>query len=369
MPDTPAARFLIVDDDEVLMKSLCNTLRNKGYETVGCDSGQAALTALQTTRFDLLLTDLMMPGMDGMALLKIAREADPDLVCVLMTGAGTIASAVEAMKAGALDYILKPFKLGAILPVLSRSLTMGRLRKENMALDRRVREQVIELEAANQELEAFSYSISHDLRAPLRAVDGFSNMLLRQAEWRLLAEDRDLLGRIRAGAEQMSKLVDGLLNLSRLGRQSLSKGPTDLGGLVAEVLDGLSKEREGRKLEIRVSDLPECIGDATLLKVVFVNLISNAIKFTAKKEVAVVEIGCSGQNGKTVYSVRDNGEGFDMEYVHKLFAAFQRLHSRDEFEGTGLGLSIVQRIIQRHGGRIWAEAEVAKGAAFYFTLT
>jgi light-regulated signal transduction histidine kinase (bacteriophytochrome) len=238
-----------------------------------------------------------------------------------------------------------------------------------MALDRRVREQVIELEAANQELEAFSYSISHDLRAPLRAVDGFSNMLLRQAEWRLLAEDRDLLGRIRAGAEQMSKLVDGLLNLSRLGRQSLSKGPTDLGGLVAEVLDGLSKEREGRKLEIRVSDLPECIGDATLLKVVFVNLISNAIKFTAKKEVAVVEIGCSGQNGKTVYSVRDNGEGFDMEYVHKLFAAFQRLHSRDEFEGTGLGLSIVQRIIQRHGGRIWAEAEVAKGAAFYFTLT
>jgi signal transduction histidine kinase len=360
--------MLIVDDEATQMKALCHLLRDQGYETVGSNSGPTALAALRTSKFDLLLTDFNMPGMDGIALLQAAREADPDLVCVLMSGAGTIASAVEAMKKGAFDYILKPFELSALLPVLSRALAMGRLRQENMALERRVREQVIQLEATNRELEAFSHSVSHDLRAPLRAVNGFSAMLLEKASSRLLAEDRQLLGKICYGAKEMSKLIDGLLELSRLGRRSLSKGPTDLGSLVAEVLDGLAPERAGRKLEIRVQALPECMGDASLLKAVFVNLISNAIKFTAKKESAVVEVGCQEQNAETVFFVRDNGAGFDMNYVHKVFEPFERLHSAEEFKGTGLGLSIVKRIIQRHGGRIWAEAEVDKGAAFYFTL-
>lgn len=199
-------------------------------------------------------------------------------------------------------------------------------------------------------------------------MDGFANILLNQAASRLLAEDRQVIGKMSARAKQMAKLVDGLLDLSRLGRHSLSKGPVDLGALVAEVLEGLAHEHEGRKLEICVGDLPKGDCDASLLKSVFVNLISNAIKFTAGKEAAVVEIGCLEQNGEAVFFVRDNGAGCDMDYVHKVFLASERLHPRDEFEGTGLGLAIVQKIIQRHGGRIWAEAEVAKGAAFYFTL-
>jgi signal transduction histidine kinase len=368
MPNTRIARILIVDDEAAQANALGNTLRDHGYETVAFNSGQAALAALRTAHFDLLLTDLMMPGMDGIALLRAVRETNPEIVCVLMTGAGTIASAVEAMQAGALDYILKPFELSAILPVLSRTLTLGRLRLENARLARRVRDQVVQLEAANRELEAFSYSVSHDLRAPLRTIEGFAKMLLEGAAPRLLAEDQHALARICAGSRQMTQLIDGLLDLSRLGRQSLAKTRTDLNGLVAEVLVSLVKEREGRSLEMRVSILPETQGDAALLKAVYFNLISNAIKFTARTAAAVVEIGSSGQNGETVYFVRDNGAGFDMNYAHKLFGTFQRLHSRDEFEGTGLGLSIVQRIILRHGGRIWAEGEVGKGATFYFTL-
>ncbi len=364
----PATRILIVDDEAAQMKALCDTLRDQGYETAGFRSGQAALAALREAKFDLLLTDLMMPEMDGIALVRAARESDPDLVSVMMTGAGTIATAVETMKAGALDYILKPFELSVILPVLSRALTIRRLRMENVALERQLRERTVELEAANQELEAFSYSVSHDLRAPLRAVDGFSQILLKESESRLSEREQQLLLKISSSAAQMGELIEGLLNLSRLGRQPLSKRPLNLTALVGQVLDELGKEREGRQLEIRVSELPECLGDPALLKPVFVNLISNAIKFTRAKETAIVEIGWREQNGEEVFFVRDNGAGFDMRYAHKLFGAFQRLHNRDEFEGTGIGLSIVQRVIRRHGGRIWAEAEVGKGARFYFTL-
>ena len=364
----PATRILIVDDEAAQMKALCDTLRDQGYETAGFRSGQAALAALRETKFDLLLTDLMMPEMDGIALVRAARESDPDLVSVMMTGAGTIATAVETMKAGALDYILKPFELSVILPVLSRALTIRRLRMENVALERQLRERTVELEAANQELEAFSYSVSHDLRAPLRAVDGFSQILLKESESRLSEREQQLLLKISSSAAQMGELIEGLLTLSRLGRQPLSKRPLNLTPLVRQVLNELGKEREGRQLEIRVSELPECLGDPALLKPIFVNLISNAIKFTRAKERAIVEIGWREQNGEGVFFVRDNGAGFDMRYAHKLFGAFQRLHNRDEFEGTGIGLSIVQRVIRRHGGRIWAEAEVAKGATFYFTL-
>jgi two-component system sensor histidine kinase/response regulator len=368
MPDTPSARILIVDDEAALMKALCATLRDRGYETTGVNSGQAALAALRDAKFELLLTDLMMPGMDGIGLLRAAREIDPDLVGIMMTGAGTVSTAVEAMKAGALDYILKPFELSVILPVLSRSLAVRRLRMENAVLERRVRQHAADLELANEELEAFSYSVSHDLGAPVRAVGGFSQILLKEAGPRLSDREQQLLHKICSGAAQMRELIESLLNLSRVGRQPLSRRPTNLVTLVGQVLDDLSKEREGRQIEVRLGELPGCIGDPLLLKQVFVNLLANAFKFTGGKEKAAVEVGCQEQNGEKIYFVRDNGAGFDMRYAERLFGAFQRLHSRDEFAGTGVGLSIVQRIIRHHGGRIWAEAEVDKGATFYFTV-
>jgi hypothetical protein len=289
-------------------------------------------------------------------------------VGVMMTGHGAINTAVEAMQAGALDYILKPFDLTVILPVLSRALTIRRLKMENAVLEKQVRLHVAELEGANRELEAFSYSVSHDLQAPLRHIDGYLKIYLEESEARLSERDKSLLGKIHASAEHMKELTEGLLNLSRLGRQPLSKKPIRLEELVGEVLNDLGKEQEKRKVAVRVGTLPECEGDPALIRQVYGNLLGNAFKFTRLTEKPVIEIGCVTRNGEQVYFVRDNGAGFDMQYAEKLFAAFQRLHSQEQFEGNGVGLSIVQRIIHRHGGRVWAEGESAKGATFYFTL-
>jgi two-component system sensor histidine kinase/response regulator len=368
MPDHPPTRILVVDDEARQMTALCETLRDHGYETTGYSSSAAALAALRESKFDLLLTDLMMPEMDGIAFLRAAREIDGDLVAIMMTGHGTIDSAIEAMKAGALDYILKPFKLSVVLPVLSRALTVQRLRLENAALERRVAQRTAELEAANQELEAFAYSVSHDLRAPLRHIDGFTHKLLKDHGPQIPPGAQDLLQRVCHSAQRLGLLIDDLLNLSRFSRQPLAKRIVSLAGLVEQVLHELEGEREGRHVEIRRGHLPECLGDASLLRQVFINLLANAFKFTRKREQAIVEVGCEEISGELLCTVRDNGAGFDMQYAGKLFGVFHRLHPADEFEGTGVGLSIVHRIIHRHGGRVWAEAEVDKGATFRFTL-
>ncbi len=350
------------------MEALCKTLELEGYSTTGFNSAYEGLKALRDGQFDLLLTDLKMPEMDGITLLRAALEVDRNLVGIMMTGNGTIATAVEAMKAGALDYILKPFKLNAILPVLSRALEVRRLRMENAELARRVRERTEELEAANEELDAFSSSVSHDLGAPLRGITGFSSILETEYSAQMPVEAQKLLNRVTASARRMGQLIEDLLRFSKLGRQPLSKEPVRTAALVQEVLNELLREHADRQFQIRVDDLPGCLADASLLRQVFVNLLSNAVKFTRKKEIASIEVGCQEQGREEVYYVRDNGAGFDMKHVEKLFGAFQRLHRRDEFNGTGIGLSIVQRIIVRHSGRIWAEAEVEKGATFYFTL-
>jgi light-regulated signal transduction histidine kinase (bacteriophytochrome) len=224
------------------------------------------------------------------------------------------------------------------------------------------------LEAANKELDAFSHSVSHDLRAPIRAVAGFSQTLLEEAKTRLSERDCHLLRTIRSSAEQMGLIIESLLNLSRLGRQPLSRRPVNMTELARQVLDEQRDQRQGRQVEVRVGTLPDCIADPMLVKQVWVNLLSNAVKYTRQKETAVIEVGCQLQGEENVYFVRDNGAGFDMQHAAKLFGAFQRLHTSEEFEGIGVGLSIVQRIIQRHGGRIWAESLVNNGATFYFTL-
>ncbi len=366
--DPPAARILIVDDEAAQMKALCETLRDHDYETVGYSKGPDALVALRTQGCDLLLVDLMMPEMDGIALLRAALDVDPNLVGIIMTGEGTIGTAVEAMKTGALDYILKPFKLSVILPVLSRALAVRRLRLENAELERRVRERTADLEAANKELEAFSYSVSHDLRAPLRAIGSFSHILFEEHATHLSPDAQNLLSRVTANTRRMERLIEDLLRFSRLGRQPLAKQPINIAPLVREVLEELHKEQGDRRINVQVGDLPDCVGDPSLLKQVFVNLLSNAFKYTRQQETASVEVGYQAQEGEGVYFVRDNGVGFDMNHAGKLFGVFQRLHRADEFEGTGVGLSIVQRILQRHGGRIWVHAAVNSGATFYFTI-
>ncbi|MBI3706619.1 MAG: response regulator, partial [Proteobacteria bacterium] len=324
MPDSPLPRILIVDDEAAQMRALCDTLRDQGYETVGFTDGKTALDALSGTRFELLLADMMMPGMDGITLLHAAQRTDPDLVGIIMTGEGTIATAVEAMKTGALDYILKPFKLSAILPVLARALAVRHLRIANAELEHSVRERTTELETANKELEAFAYSVSHDLRAPLTVVLGCADLLLEDHMAQLPPRAQQLVKEVDSGAVRMRQLIDDLLRLSRLGRQPLSKLPINVSALVREVLEEVQKEQGGRRVEVRVGDLPDSVGDPGLLKQVFANLLSNAFKFTRGRERPVVEVMWQQVAGEKVYSVRDNGAGFDMRQAKDLFGAFHR---------------------------------------------
>jgi signal transduction histidine kinase len=531
------ARLLIVDDEAAQMQALCDTLGPEGYITRGFTSAHEALAALREQPFDLLLTDLMMPEIDGIALLRACHDIDRDLACIVMTGHGTIASAVSALKAGALDYVLKPFRMNSILPVLERALATRRLKMENIqlresvaiyelsraitqglvhdeivqrtlaaavqhgesdaawvlvpapdgselcvagasghnsqslagarfamdasvdgwlvqaraeleapealsdaralfahpfdarigialpifaggkvfgvlgfgsarpgrsiragqlktldilartaasafetaslvaelrrvneGLELRVRERTRELELANKDLESFSYSVSHDLREPLRAVEGFCELFREEFGAAVPEAGRRLLERIWAGSSRMSQLINDLLHFARFSREPLHRLRVPLREMVLRTVERLEEGSGGRQVTVTVGDLPDCFGDQALLEQVMINLLSNAFKFTAGRNPASVEVGALRQGEAVVYFVRDNGVGFDMKYADKLFAVFQRLHSREEFEGTGIGLSIVQRIIQRHGGKVWADSRLQEGTTMYFSL-
>ena len=531
------ARLLIVDDEAAQMRALCDTLEEAGYVTCGFSSGLEAVAALREQPFDVLLTDLMMPQIDGITLLRTCHEIDDELACIVMTGHGTIATAVEALKAGALDYVLKPFKLNSILATLTRALQMRSLRLENIQLresisiydlaraisqglehdeivertvaaagrqsdagavyllvpaaeggtlrvaravglsakprdpeglsggeplerwlaeaqaeleapnaqgepralhshpfgasiaialpivaggrffgvlgfssarprgrisagqvkalevlartaasalatarlltelrqvneelESRVRERTRDLELANQELESFSYSVSHDLREPLRAVEGFCEMFRAEFGAAVPQGGQAMLERIWAGASRMTRLIDDLLHFSRFSRQPLERLRVPLRELALQVAERLKERLGARRISVEIGDIPDCRGDPALLEQVLVNLISNAFKFTAPRPTARVEIGALRQGDALVYFVRDNGVGFDMRHAERLFGVFQRLHTQEAFEGTGIGLSVVQRIIARHGGKVWADSRPGEGATFYFSL-
>lgn len=263
----------------------------------------------------------------------------------------------------------------ALVPLIPKALALPSLKKAleeirslNEELEKRVRERTAQLEASNKELEAFAYSVSHDLRAPLRGMDGFSKALLEDYSDRIDETGRDYLERIRAASRHMAELIDEMLQLSRITRSEIRREKVDLSARAREIARGLAQRQPERRVDIVIKEGLTAEGDPQLLEVVLDNLLGNAWKFTSRHETARIEFGSIERDGRRVYFVRDDGAGFDPAYAGRLFAPFQRLHAAREFEGTGIGLATVQRIIRRHGGEIWAEGAVEKGATFYFTL-
>ncbi|UCG83110.1 MAG: PAS domain S-box protein, partial [Dehalococcoidia bacterium] len=267
-----------------------------------------------------------------------------------------------------MEYGGKPALSVVIRDITERKQAEEEIRRLNEELEQRVIERTTQLQAVNKELEAFAYSVSHDLRAPLRSIDGFSQVLIEDYVDKLDEEGNDYLQRVRAASQRMGELIDDLLNLSRVTRGEMCHEDVDLSAMAQAICSDLQCRQPKRKVKFVIKPELADRGDMRLLRAAFENLLGNAWKFTGKKKSARIEFGQIENDGQHVYFVRDNGVGFDMNYADKLFGAFQRLHSPSEFEGTGIGLATVQRIIHRHGGNIWAESELDKGTTFYFTL-
>jgi two-component system, sensor histidine kinase and response regulator len=363
------ASILVVDDTPANLQVLAGMLKDRGYKVRPVPGGKLALLAAQRDPPDLILLDINMPEMNGFEVCDHLK-ADARLHGIPVIFISALTEQMDKVKAfavGGVDYLTKPFQMEELYARIETHLNLRRLQIE-------LEETNAQLDASNKELESFSYSVSHDLRAPLRAIDGFSRILLEDHALHLSDEGKHYLNLVRDNTRQMGQLVDDLLAFSRLGRESLAKQTVDPSKLVSLCLAEMQKEQEGRHVKIVIGDLPFCRADPNLLKQVWTNLISNALKYTRKQEVVRIEIGCrteprvSGHGTETVFFVKDNGAGFDMKYAHKLFGVFQRLHRAADYDGTGVGLAIVQRIITRHGGRVWGEARLNQGATFSFTL-
>jgi signal transduction histidine kinase len=367
-------RVLVADDNADMREYLVRLLRARWIvDAVG--DGRAALESALEHPPDLVLSDVMMPGMDGFGLLRSLRE-DPrtrTIPVMLLSARAGEEAVIDGLEAGADDYLIKPFSARELLSRVHTHLEMARVRRAVAETARELAETraalMADLERKNTELEAFSYSVSHDLRAPLRSIDGFSQALLEDYAERLPPKAQDYLRRVRSAAQRMANLIDDLLDLSRVERADMRRERVDLSRLAEQVADSLKRSELERAVELVVRPGLEAEVDARLFRIVLENLLGNAWKFTSKVAAATIELGAIDDDGSVAFFVKDNGAGFAPAHAAKLFAPFQRLHSDAEFPGTGIGLAIVQRIVHRHGGRVWAEGAPGQGATFYFTVT
>jgi signal transduction histidine kinase len=389
-------KFLIAGDSPANLKQLRAGLESEGHQVVEASNGVEAIAVLERESVDAVITDILMPSMDGFRLcgeIRKSARSYRDVPVVLYTATYDSSSdRVLAETVGADGFILKPAPAAVLIDAVEETLrnagTRSRkapaadeayvverydLERYDAALVRRLEARVEQctaaLAAAHKEFESFSFTVSHDLRAPLRRISGFAQLLEETASSGLDGESRTFLRQIIDGAVQMDQLIDALLEFSRTTRTEPSFGEVNLETLLDETLVLLHSALEDRDIEWRRSVLPTVRGDKALLGKVFVNLLSNAIKYTRTREPALIEIGAREEREKEiVVFVRDNGAGFDMRYSERLFGVFQRMHRADEFEGTGIGLATAQLIVTRHGGSIWADAEVGRGATFFFSL-
>lgn len=398
-------QILIAEDSPTQAERLKYCLATRGYAVTVAKNGHEALSAAVKNKPTLVITDVVMPGMDGFALCKeIKSQASlKGVPVILLTSLARPEDVLKGLECGADNFIRKPYDEKYLLSRIDHILMNQELRKTKrmqmgielsfrgqkylitadkqqildllistyegaIQINEELEKKQKELEAVNKELESFSYSVSHDLQSPLRHIDGYSAILLESCSATFEPEAQRLLKIIRNSATNMAQLVEDLLNLARLGRQQIDLQMTDLNALVESVIREFQVEAGDRQIEWQIGNLPRVRCDPGLMRPVLTNLLSNAVKYTRRRERAIIQVDQVTMEGETVIFIRDNGAGFDPRYADKLFGVFQRLHSADEFEGTGVGLATVHRIVQKHGGRVWAESEVDKGATFFFTL-
>ncbi len=410
--DNKEMEILIVEDSPTQAEELKYILEKNHFHVSVANNGKEALVMLAERKPSLVLSDIVMPEMDGYELCKHIKTDDnlSDIPVVLVTTLSSPRDVTKALECGANNFITKPYDEGfllsriqhinthtqlqhtrsteepleisiagesyhitsdrtQILELLLSTYELAIQRNEGLAKTQEKLENLNKkLITSNKELESFSYSVSHDLRSPLRSMNGFSKILLEEHADGLDEHGKDYLQRVCKASQKMANLIDDLLTLSRLSRQGIKYGAVNLSRLAGSIVRELKETEPERQVEFDIKEGVVAYGDADLLSIVLDNLLRNAWKFTGKKSSAKIELGVTHVNGEAAYFVRDDGVGFDMVYVDKLFGAFQRLHSENEFSGTGIGLATVRRIINRHGGRIWAEGEVDKGATFYFTI-
>jgi two-component system, NtrC family, sensor kinase len=383
-------RILVVDDSLTYLHEVAEQLRQEGYDVIPARSGEEALELLLVQPVDCILLDLLMPGLSGQETCRRIKESTAwrDIPLIMHTALEEQDAMIAGINAGADDYIAKSSELEVLFARVRAQLRRKQFEDENRSIREQLlqkeREVVVahsaqelaesralfvaELERKNSELEAFSYSVSHDLRAPLRSIDGFSKLLLDDHAGALNAKGKDYLLLVRASAQRMGELIDDLLLLSRVGRVGLVRNRVDLSSIARVTVEELQRRDPDRQVTICIEEPLSVEADDGLMRVLIENLLGNAWKFTANVPAARIEVRTEQKEGGAVVFVRDNGAGFDMSYAEKLFSPFQRLHTEAEFPGTGIGLATVHRIVERHGGRIWAEGMVDQGATFYFTI-
>jgi two-component system, sensor histidine kinase and response regulator len=377
--------ILLVDDQPANLVALEAMLQGLGQNLIKAESGREALRWLLTHEFAVILLDVKMPEMDGFETAELIRQRDKSRhtpILFLTAGDNTQTQAVRGYAVGAVDYLVKP-----VVPefVRSKVAVFVELAKKNELLRRQAKllaeseqaalelaetraELVRDLEHKNRELESFSYAVSHDLRAPLRRIDSFSRAMLESQGDRLDEAGQRFLSRVREASQHMSQLIDDVLYLSRVTRADLREQEVNLTSIADLILTRLQESEPERQVDVKVRPGVLVTGDGQLLRIAMENLLENAWKFTAKELESRIEFGMMQASGEATYFVRDNGAGFDMTYADRLFGPFQRLHPQGEFPGNGIGLATVQRIIYRHGGRVWAEGLEGQGATFYFTM-
>jgi signal transduction histidine kinase len=384
MEDLNKVKILIVDDKPANLFALETLLEKPERIFLTATNGSDGLKIALNEDIDLIILDVQMPEMDGFEVAQVLKthKRTKDIPIIFASAEKKERKSVmKGFEEGAVDYLSKPLdpeltkaKVSVLLKIqmqkrelVLKNISLEKADAQIKQLNTDLQNNLQKLEFVNKEMEAFSYSVSHDLRAPLRSIIGYSKILEEDCLAKLNDSEKRTLQIIQQNADRMNLLIDDLLEFSKSGTRELIKTEINMENLVSGIVKDLSQSTQ-HHADINVTSLPCAFGDPTLLTQVWINLLSNALKYSSKKEKPAIEIGSEKKDRLIVFFVRDNGSGFDMKYIDKLFGVFQRLHRAEDFEGTGIGLALVQRIVSRHGGKVWAEGKVNEGATFYFSL-